>query len=237
MRVSSYGFSGDNIVCRVYGVCSVYVSWLTYSHHLTNLTYSTKQINNRKNNNEKIIAVLILTCSPVFSANEYLRSKATGNWDALTTWEMSVNNTVWTPAALTPNSTSNLITIRNSHTVTVTENVIADHLTVDTGGTMSVNDGVIFTLLNGAGTDLTVFISGTVSGSGTFQTQGSVLMNLRDGSAFQAALKVNTGTAMVSDLTTPFEGKLYGPVTIDAGATLSSNTSSSYTLYYLREFN
>jgi hypothetical protein len=114
--------------------------------------------------------------------------------------------------------------------VTVTVSVPADQLTVNTGATLSINTGIVFTLLNGAGTDFTLLTGGTVSGAGTFQTQGTLAVVLRTGSNFNAAFKVNTGTATVNDPASPFNGRLYGSLTVDAGATLSVGTSTSYRL-------
>ncbi|MBK7253040.1 MAG: hypothetical protein IPI04_03755 [Ignavibacteria bacterium] len=158
-----------------------------------------------------------------FSANEYFRSKVSGNWNLTSTWEMSTNSgSNWIAATLTPNETSGLITVRYPNTVTVTANVNADQLNIDSGS-ISINAGVILTLLDGSGTDFTILKGGSVTGAGTFRTQGAATsMNLRAGSVFSAVLNVNSGTTAVSDLTSPFIARLNGNLTVDAGATLSS---------------
>ena len=56
-------------------------------------------------------------------------------------------------------------------------------------------------------------------------------MNIRDGSNFNVALNVNTGTAAVAELASPLNARLFGNVTVDAGATLSSYTVPSYNLF------
>ncbi|MBK9404592.1 MAG: hypothetical protein IPN57_08680 [Ignavibacteria bacterium] len=164
-----------------------------------------------------------------FSANEYFRSKVSGNWNLTSTWEMSTNSgSNWIAATLTPNETSGLITVRYPNTVTVTANVNADQLNIDSGS-ISINAGVILTLLDGSGTDFTILKGGSVTGAGTFRTQGAATaMNLRAGSVFSAVLNVNSGTTAVSDLTSPFIARLNGNLTVDAGATLSS--TGGYTL-------
>ncbi|MBL8008812.1 MAG: hypothetical protein JNJ56_14925, partial [Ignavibacteria bacterium] len=165
-----------------------------------------------------------------YSANEYFRSIVSGDWNSTSTWQMSTNSgSTWIAATLTPTDASGIITVRYPNTVTVTANVNADQLTIDSGS-ISINTGIVFTLLNGTGNDLTVLKGGSVTGAGIFQTQGTVVMNLRGGSNFQAALKVNTGSATVSDLSTPYDSKLSGNLTIDAGASLNTNNTSSYTL-------
>lgn len=178
-----------------------------------------------------ISTIFFMISDLAFSANELFRSITSGNWNSLTTWEMSTNNgSTWIPATLTPTDASGTITVRFPNTVTVTDNVSVNQLTIDSG-TVSIDASKVFTLVNGTGNDLTVLKGGTVSGAGTFQTQGTVDINLRGGSNFLAALKVNTGTATISDQSSPFISTLRGNVTVDAGATLSSELTSSYTLF------
>jgi hypothetical protein len=187
---------------------------------------------------KKLQVQFILTCiiiflisSTAFSANEYFRSNISGDWNSTLTWQMSTNSgSTWIAATLTPTDASGLITVRYPNTVTVTANVNADQLTIDSGS-ISINSGIVLTLLDGTGTDLTVLKGGTVTGLGIFQTQGAgIAMNLKTGSNFNAAFKVNTGTATVAELSSPYDGKLFGNVTVDAGAVLNTNNSSSYSL-------
>jgi len=180
-----------------------------------------------------ILALNVISSADVFSANEYFRSIATGNWNSTSTWEMSLNNSTWVPATTTPDATSNLITVRYPNVVTVTANVNADQFTIDSG-TVSINTGITLTLLDGSSTDFTILKGGTVTGSGTFQTQGAVIvMNIRDGSNFNALLKVNTGSATARDFSSPNTGKLYGAVIIDSGGVLNTgNTSGTGTWFY-----
>jgi len=155
-----------------------------------------------------------------------------GNWDVNSTWEMSTNNgSTWFAATSTPRDTSGSITIKLSHNVTVTSSVSADQVTVESAGTITINTSIVFTIVNGIGNDFTLLKDGTVTVAGTFQTQGAVFVNVRTGSNFNAAFKVNTGTATVSELSSPHNGRLFGNVTVDAGATLFTNNSSSYTLF------
>ncbi len=178
-----------------------------------------------KFNVQFVLAALFLSLihGSAFSANEQFRSIASGNWNSTTTWEMSTNGGgTWIAATLTPSETSGAITVRTPNTVTVTVNVNADQLTVNTGGTLSIDTSITFTLLNGSGDDLTVLTGGVVSGPGTFQTQGAgTAMNLRNGSNFNVALKINSGTTTVNDQSSPFTGRIFGTLTVDAGATLS----------------
>ncbi|MBK8983649.1 MAG: hypothetical protein IPM38_15370 [Ignavibacteria bacterium] len=175
---------------------------------------------------------IFLITGTAFPANEYFRSIVSGNWNATSTWQMSTNSGFsWIAATLTPNENSGVITVRYPNTVTVTANVSADQLTIDSG-TVSINAGIILTLLEGSGTDLTVLKGGTVTGAGIFRTQGSsMLMDLKSGSSFNAALKVNTGSVTIAEVSSPYDGRLFGSVTVDAGATLDSYSSGSYVLF------
>jgi len=192
-----------------------------------------------RNEMKKILIRFVISCIIIFlinglafSANEYFRSNASGNWNAISTWQMSTNfGVTWIAATLTPNENSGLITVRYPNTVTVTVSVSADQLTIDSG-TVSISAAVVLTLLDGSGTDFTVLKGGSVTGAGTFRTQGAgTIMDIRAGSNFNTALKVNTGTTAIGEYNPPYNARLYGSVTIDAGATLNTNNSPSYTLF------
>jgi hypothetical protein len=116
-------------------------------------------------------AEIIFTDGPL----DNFRTVTSGNWNSLSTWEYQpggVGPYVPVPAIVgTPTATTAAtITIQNTHTVTVTAAVSADQVVVASGGQVNVNSGIILTIANGAGTDLT--INGTVSVSGTL-TEGS----------------------------------------------------------------
>ncbi|MBK8550202.1 MAG: hypothetical protein IPL53_03755 [Ignavibacteria bacterium] len=175
-----------------------------------------------------IINLLTLFSGYSYSANERFRSVTSGNWNSNSTWEMSLNNGVsWIPATSTPRDTSGLINVRSPNTVTVTVSVIADQLTVESGATLTLNTGIIFTILNGSGNDFTLQSGGVTTGAGLFQTQGlSVVMILTNGSNFNTDFKVNTGSATATDNLSPLTARFFGTITVDAGATLSTGNGS-----------
>ena len=80
------------------------------------------------------------------SVTGYYRTRATGNWNNIATWEVSPDNVTWYSAASSPDYNANTISILNGHTVTVTANVIADQVIVSTGGVVVVNSGIIMTV-------------------------------------------------------------------------------------------
>jgi hypothetical protein len=109
------------------------------------------------------------------------RSRQSGNWNQSSSWQ--VYNNGWVNASNTPNNTSGIITIRNGHTITVTNSPTVDQVVVEAGGQVTINVGQTFTIANGASTDMTV--NGTVVNSGVIIPTGSLVFN--SGSVYQHA--------------------------------------------------
>lgn len=107
------------------------------------------------------------------AVNGDYRTKATGNWNSLATWE-TYNGTAWVNASSTPTSAHNVITISNGHTVTVTANVSVDQVVIENGGTVNVNGGRTVTINNGTGTDLVN--NGTINNTGTINLSASATL-------------------------------------------------------------
>ena len=177
------------------------------------------------------LAVVVINPATSFSANEQFRSVASGNWNSTLTWEMSTNGGgSWFAATSTPHDTSGATRLRSPNVVTVTANITSNQLTLDSNATLVINSGVILTIIAGTGDDMTVLKGSIVNGPGTVRTQGTIELNLRAGSAFNAPLNVNTGTTFAWDGSSPYDGSLFGDVTIDAGATLNGGTVSGLSL-------
>ena len=105
-----------------------------------------------------------------FSANEYFKSIATGNWNTNGTWQMSTDaGGTWIAATKTPNDSSGVITIQSPNTVTVTVSVTANQLIVNTGGVISINTSVNLTITDGSARILQINSGGTIS-TGNLQT-------------------------------------------------------------------
>ncbi|MBK8550213.1 MAG: hypothetical protein IPL53_03810 [Ignavibacteria bacterium] len=144
-----------------------------------------------------------------------------------------VNNGIVNPAIFSFDSTSTLsgsgsFAVTNDMYVGANGNVtllsdvnfaVADNFFFLSGATMNPN-GFTINFTQGA---LTLNTGATIAASGLFKTQNAITFNLRAGSAFNAPLKVTSGsTVAATDLTSPYLGKLFGDVTIDAGGTLGS---------------
>ncbi|MQP24740.1 T9SS type A sorting domain-containing protein [Flavobacterium sp. LMO8] len=78
------------------------------------------------------------------------RTVDSGNWDALSVWER-YNGTSWEPASVIPNRTVNGIAIRDGHTITISSNVSADQLIVETNSILILTAKL--TVFDGVGTD------------------------------------------------------------------------------------
>lgn len=106
------------------------------------------------------------------SHTDYYRSITTGDWDDVTTWESSPDNSTWiTPATLAPTFNANTILIRSGHNVTIATTESADQLTIQSGATLTHSGGSAFTLNNNvSGTDMTINSGGTYILNGTQPT-------------------------------------------------------------------
>jgi hypothetical protein len=109
------------------------------------------------------------------------RSATSGNWSANATWELSVDNgSTWVAATLTPtaaNSTN--ITVRNSHTVSVTANVTADDLTIASGGIVQPSGATL--TVSGTGADVYGTLQVPNIGGGAITGDSSSTLRFQNG--------------------------------------------------------
>jgi hypothetical protein len=139
------------------------------------------------------------------AAGDY-RSAATGDWSSNGTWE-TYNGTTWVPATQPPNEASGVITVRSPHVVTVSNNVAANQVAVNAGGSIIISTSGNFTITDATGTDLQVeggitvagtlnTASGTVmsqSASGSFTVSGAGTVNVGIGGSFLGGGPFNIG--------------------------------------------
>ena len=100
------------------------------------------------------------------------QSIASGNWSAISTWQQCFVAGSWAAATSTPTSASGFVTILTGNNVTFDVSISVDQLTINLGGTVTVNSLITMTVANGAGTDLTV--AGTIINSGTITPTGTI---------------------------------------------------------------
>jgi hypothetical protein len=150
------------------------------------------------------------------------RSKATGNWNSSSTWEVSTDGgSTWSNANSTPTNLNGIITILNGHNVSISASVSVDELTVNSGGTLTINSGQTLTLTNGTGTDLT--INGTVLNSGTFTISSSTWA-------------VNSGGNYIHNTTSGISTPL-NAATINSGSTFTYRGSGTPSLIPASSFS
>ncbi|MBK8655673.1 MAG: T9SS type A sorting domain-containing protein [Haliscomenobacter sp.] len=97
-----------------------------------------------------------VTCSGSVTAPPlYFRTRSSGPWNEVATWDSSEDNSVWNEATTTPSSADLSIAIRSGNEVAITASVTIDQVTVESGGTLDLTGGTL-TIANGSGTDLLV---------------------------------------------------------------------------------
>jgi len=178
------------------------------------------QANNTVTNNGSITGAssTFIMKGPTLTNNSSI-SLTNLNFDSTTTL---TGTGTYTSAFININGTGN-ISLANNVTFSPTSN-----FTVNSGGILNPNTK-IFTQNSGT----LFFNSGaTSSNSGTYQTQGAVTLNIKNGSNFNSPLKVNTGTTQGYDNGSPNIAKFKGSVTIDPGAVLSALGGG----YYIQTF-
>lgn len=105
----------------------------------------------------------------ISTQTDYFRSIASGNWDNISTWQSSIDNTSWINATVAPTSTATSINIRNGHEVTVDATATSSILTIDAGGQLTLNASKTLT------TNALNIESNAGNGTGTFVDKGGTL--------------------------------------------------------------
>lgn len=174
---------------------------------------------------------ILMLSGLAFSANELFRSTTSGDWNSTSTWQMSTNGgAIWISATSTPDNLSSTITLTSPYIVTVTADVTADQISIQTGATLSINSGITLTY---PGSASTFTLLGQDFGRATFKSLGPLTMDSKSSGVFSAGLRVASGSVVATDFSSPRIGRLYGPVTVDSGATLGSLLSFNNTAFNL----
>lgn len=144
--------------------------------------------------------VNIFYCSAQ-STGDY-RSKQTGLWSAVASWE-TYNGTSWVAAATAPNSTNGIITIQSGHAITSNGAVTADQVKINNGGAFIISANT-FTLNDGTGNDLDCDGSFELSG-GTLTGGGLISFNANSafewsGGSFGGSGNININVGASADM-------------------------------------
>ncbi|MEJ7823680.1 MAG: glycosyl hydrolase family 28-related protein, partial [Chitinophagaceae bacterium] len=68
----------------------------------------------------------------------HFRTRQSGNWNDINTWESSADNAIWSAATIAPDYHVNTITVLNDHVITVTANTTIDETIVNPKGAIVV---------------------------------------------------------------------------------------------------
>ena len=192
----------------------------------------------------------ILICVAIFTARNSFaqaigdyQTVASGNWNNLAVWN-TWNGTAWVAPGVTPTNASGVVTIQAGHTVTISAAVTFDEVIVN--GTLNTTAGIVPTLGNGTGVDLTIngtFTDNNPTANQLVWTVGATWLmgaagtliktntsssnnwqsNYQGGIASIPAtsnwiIRRNTAVAIPMSTTTPASGSVYPNLTIENNA-------------------
>jgi hypothetical protein len=123
--------------------------------------YSVTSGNSTKDAQALGIDDVSITAAPAGAASvpsDYFRSKNSGDWASINTWESSSDNNTWIDATQIPTSAANTIIIQSGHTVGVSTSVSLDQTIV--AGTLELQTGGVLNINNGAGDDIAIPANG-----------------------------------------------------------------------------
>lgn len=158
------------------------------------LTASTSGLTNVDSSTFNII---VLT-----SATDYFRTKQTGTWAAIGSWQSSSDTSNWIDATSAPTSSATSITIRNGHTITVGASASSKNLTVESGGFLTINSSFSLSGTNTINGTWNQSTSTAVSNSGTLVfAAGSVYNHNSNGGTIPTATWNVTSTCNILGMT------------------------------------
>src|SRR5688572_8066087 len=94
-----------------------------------------------------VIALLAGSFGAIAQAVGDYQSAQTGAWNQTSTWDQWDGDS-WEDAVSTPTSANGFITIVGTHVVTMTANVTADQVTVQSGGELVINNSISWNIGN-----------------------------------------------------------------------------------------
>ncbi|MEO7080739.1 MAG: LamG-like jellyroll fold domain-containing protein, partial [Flavobacteriales bacterium] len=167
------------------------------------------------------LSVLCITLFTVLGVAQEYRSAASGNWNSLSTWQQD-DGSGWIAATVIPTNASGAISIRATHTVTVTNTYSLDDVTIDAGGTLTNSTGGLQWVLSNGTFGVKIF--GTLnanSGTGSFGCCASVSVE-SGGVIYQTA----GGSFYGSNTTVQEGGTVLGntPINLGTGTVVNHGT-------------
>ncbi len=134
-----------------------------------NYTLTAKDVNGYETGISNEISVTTAAWGTL--ATDYFRSKQTGNWSDLTTWESSENGSDnWITATEIPVSSANTIYIENGHEVFIADPATATSILIKPTAKLTVNDGESLSATN-------LTIQSDATGTGSFVIDGTTTIS------------------------------------------------------------
>jgi hypothetical protein len=167
----------------------------------------------------------VLLSSYVFasSSTDFFRTRQSGLWNDVDSWQSSNDNINWIDADLVPNSSSKSITIRAGHTIETTTNLTLDDVFVLSGGQLNVKSTII--IANGAANnDFTV--SGILENSGVINPTGRLVFN--NGGIYRHAYTTTAGSIPFATWNNGSECQVVGFTTNSASIILSGSNHNFF---------
>ena len=163
------------------------------------------------------IGLILFTSSNKGQVSGDFRSHTSGNWSNVNSWERYDGSSWVTPAPSTPTNSDGTVEIQNTHTVTVDASTSVDQATIDIGGAITINSGVLLTIADAIGTDLT--INGTLTNSGTI-------------SRTSATFTIGSGGKYIHSTTTTANGAAWSSLNSNSDFEYQNTTSFSSAIDY-----
>ena len=126
-----------------------------------------------------------VTVTIFYTPLQFRSNVTTGTWNNNGTWQVSGDGTTWTNATSAPAVNDGSVTILSGHTVTVSQNISSDQVTIASGGQVSVGTGVTWTIENGVNDDLNV--------DGSLSNDGAIVQN-------SSNAKFNSGSTYIHNV-------------------------------------
>ena len=174
--------------------------------------------------NRLVSTLLVLLCVGFCAQNAQgqCTSLASGNWNDGTKWSCGHQ----------PTSADGVITVSNGHTMTVTADVTVDQVVVGTSGAtttaITINSGVILTIADGTGTDLSFISRSAVNVNGTLSVLSGASIAGGGGSTGTApSISVNSGGTLTVAGTLNSSGSGPTNLTVNLGGSASLSGAGS----------
>lgn len=128
------------------------------------------------------------------SPTDYFRSKSSGAWNSVNSWESSADGaTNWGPSTLVPSDVANTITVGSGHTIAINTNATIDQVNISAGGVLELATTASTSLIinDGAGSDITIENNGifkhNLTGSQLPTFRGLASMEIQSGGILEVA--------------------------------------------------